>query len=816
MILGQWASTIAWTVAHPWALVGVIPALAIARATWSAQSPRALVACALRSLALLAGVLALSAPSVPSPGRSELPLLELRDVSGSTRQQRGVLDALDLPDRPRRVLRFAASLSAGDQRPLPSPTRVGPALRYASATPSSGVILHTDGRFADQWEPAARALGATGAEVWIVPMTRPPTDARVTGLSALQAADGTVDLLASVSANGFVERVLTLTATDRRGVRTIASSPVSLAGGEAYTLSAHDAPDPSHAVTYEARIKPPDAFVENDARRELLLPRSGRVALIAAPGEPLPSPEWPDLSRVAPGDAPWSVSGWASYDAVAVVDPRGELLSGRQREALGAYVRAGGGLVWIGAGPHGQPADLDDPINAVLPLACTPWQRGPLDVAVLLDASGSMAERSVNSGRRKFDLAAQAVLSLRRHLTPRDRLAVATFSDEARTIYDANDAPGDFAAVRDALAQAAPRGPTRAASALRWAAKRPVGTGREQFVVLVTDLLTEGFDVGALVEALGPERRLAIVAVAGQAERTEGLADLAELARRMEAPLVRTEDLESLADVFARFVRGARPSPVRPGPWTLGAGAGVFGLDDQQLAPLPAVLDCAVADEAEVLARTQRQALPVIARRRVGLGRTVAIAAARADGGPANALPEAELVSRAVAWVRRPEGDPRASLRSTDEGGQGLVLTLTMGGESGPITDLSPVASLATGEPGAVARVSLEQSAPGVYRGKLWSLGPEPTAVEVRSADRFLGRWVVGGSYRHEYARIGPDLAALRRLAGWTGGRVVPASELARSLHRRSRGGSVGLWPILLAVALSAMLIEWVLGRRAR
>ncbi len=811
MILGQWASTIAWGVAHPWALAAMVPALLVAWAMGRRQTRRERIASGLRGVSLVAGVLALSAPSIPLPRAADLPLLELRDVSGSTRRQRGVLDALDLPVPARRVLRFAASLSAGDDRPLPSPTRVGPALRYAAATPASAVIVHTDGQFADRWEQAAPALKAAGREVWIVPMAAPPTDARVTGLSARRTPDGAVELLTGVSANGFVERTLTITATDERGTRTLATSPVSLAGGDAHSLAASDAPDPSLAVTYEASLEPADAFVENDARRELLLPGRGAVALVADA-----SPSTGNFSHLLPDAAPSSVSGWASYDAVAVVDAGGALLSRPQRRALAAYVRAGGGLVWVGAGPHDAPGDLDDPVNSVLPLVCTPWQRGPLDVAVLLDASGSMAERSLNSPRRKFDLAAQAVLSLRRHLTARDRLGVATFSDRTRAIYDGNDGPPDFGAVRDALARAAPRGPTRAAAARRWAAGRPVGPGREQLVLLVTDLLTEGVDGDVLAAALGSaDRNLAVVAVAGQTDRTEGLADLAALARRVEAPLVRTEDLEDLADVFARFVRGARPSPLRPGPWALSGDGDVFGLAAARLDPWPAVLDCAVAEDAEVLARTRREALPILARRQAGLGRTVVLAAADRDGGPAGDLATTDLAGRAIRWVRRPAGDPRASLLGKEED-DGWALVLTVRGDSGPITDLSPVATLADEDTGRGARVPLEQTAPGVYRGRLASIRDGLAAVEVRSAGRLIARQAMGGSYPPEYARIGPDPEALRRLADWTGGRVVPANELARALRRRPTEGSVGLWPILLGLALSAMLIEWVLSRTAR
>ena len=64
-----------------------------------------------------------------------------------------------------------------------------------------------------------------------------------------------------------------------------------------------------------------------------------------------------------------------------------------------------------------------------------------------------------------------------------------------------------------------------------------------------------------------------------------------------------------------------------------------------------------------------------------------------------------------------------------------------------------------------------------------------------------------------ELAGVGPDWAALNELADRTGGRIVPAEQLATTAMTLRQRRYHPLWPYALALAVLVMLSEWVIVR---
>jgi hypothetical protein len=416
--------------------------------------------------------------------------------------------------------------------------------------------------------------GAAGA---VAPDGSPGRWAASPALAA--GAGGTVDLYVTLAANSPQTRTLTVR---RQGEgKPIFEKEVQLLPGEGFTLTERlrDEPPADLAglpIRYRAELSAGDAVPENDAASATAPPVIARTAIVAGePGAGL-LPPGAGVEAVAPPLAPRSADGWAPFSCVVLCDPDGSLLEPAQRSALEQYVREGGGLVVVGTGPArtewaGAAAPsaalgLQDPLNRVAALVPNPYERRPLRVVVVLDSSGSMAEAPPpaatgteggpagggpsggasggRAGARKFDLAVEAVASMRRHLTPRDSLAVITFSDTPRRVYDSEDlgaaarskagdqgdgrsgAAGgiDFVALREALAKVEPGGPTIIAPALEEAVAataagtgpaagtdgmspaggpppRPAGgaagnlpEGRERLVIVVSDLAAKPFD----------------------------------------------------------------------------------------------------------------------------------------------------------------------------------------------------------------------------------------------------------------------------------------------------------------------------------
>ncbi len=799
---------------QPWALAAIAAvAVPIVVATWARRRGRHVSAgcVALQCVAVFLAAAALARPTAQLGADALKPYLVLQDVSGSVRDQPPLPDWPD--EIPRDAFVFATNVAAAGQDAGPARTRAAVALRLATARADAlaGVVIRTDGRFQDAWPDAADALGRAGIDVLVVPMRSPPADARVGELSGRRRPDGQVHLRVTVASNARQRRTLTVRRR-RPAPRILLERELSMTAGDSATIRLTDSPPPDSGAVYRASLSEADPFPENDAAETLVLPRQRRVAVVTPGGIALPSGRVASTA-VAPGDAPTDAAGWVDYATVILADSTGTLLNRPQRQALAAFVRGGGGLVLIGAAPHATPDDRDDPLSRVAALLANPYQRKPMKIVVVLDASGSMAEPADGPGGRKgikFDQAAQAVLSLRRHLTSADAVSVVTFSDSPRRIYDSAAAPIDYAALRDAMRGVRPGGPTRVGGALELAAADDVTPPRTGLVLLVTDMLTERFDPAAVAQRFRDKGlSLAVVVTQSAADPSTASAPLQRLADLLGAPLVRRDGLRGLADVFAGFLRSARGDATRRGSFRVTAGEGPPPAADAP--PLDAYLLAAPADGARVSLRVEAD--PLLAWRQVALGRSVTLSLP-IDAGLNAAWRQSaylrQLLDAAVQWALPPGDDPRLAGEVLDTG-DGARLTIEAVDNSAPMNALALTADVMTPE-GRSASVSVLQVAPGRYEADL----PVGRTAAIRVHDgtgRVVWRGAVPETARREFHALGADHAALRSLAERAGGRIVHDSAVGAYLRRATSAQNTPLWYWLLAAAAAAMLAEWAVSR---
>ena len=786
---------------------------------------------ALQSAAAALAVLAIVGPAAEVGRGKPKPVLVFQDVSGSCRRQQG--HPLDLPDGLAAERLAFASGVAGDAAGLePNRTDIAPVLRLAAARADgiAGVVIQTDGRFADDWAAAARALVKTNLPVAVAAMDAPPADARMADFAARRAPDGRVELRVTVRANALVRRTLKVHAVGR--AQPLINRVLDLRAGQPATITLTDSPPAGGRGVYRAQLVPPDTFPENDRAEAASLPTARRVAVIAPPkAGPLAAKiaasadlEGVTFDAVAPARA--NAAGadwWMGHSAVVLADAGGHLLAGPVRASLEAFVRSGGGLVLIGAGPHDAPADRDDPLNRAAALIANPYQRKPLRLIVVLDASGSMAEGASLAGRVKFDQAVEAVTSLRRHLTPDDSLAVIAFSDDANRVYDSGSSPPDFGAAGEALGAIRPGGSTDVGKALHLAVSRPVPAGRDGLVLVVSDLRTKTFDPLGMADAFrGRGLSLAVVALssAGQTDTPAG-APLESLARLLKAPIVPGQaDLSGLARVFANLLRRTRGNAVRRGGFAAAVVRPALDLSPGELPAVGAYLLSAPQPDAQVLAEVADEHDPLLAVRQVGLGRSVTLAmpATPADNPDWRSGPLADVAAAAVRWAIRPPADGRFTGQAWRQGRQ-CRMELEARDANGPVNGLKLVARVQSVTVGAASRpegVAMDQTAPGRYAVAVADPGG-PVAVEVSTADgRVLWQTVIPGAAPAEFAAVGADHASLRRLAELTGGRVVTSPQVAALGRRLVEVRQTALWPVLLAAAAALMLIDWAVSRVRR
>lgn len=807
-----------------WWLIVVLPWLPAV--LWHWQGRRASwYGLAIQSLALVLVGFALMGPQLERLGGPR-PVAVFVDVSASQRGLPATL-SLDLPaDPPHEALVFAATLARAAVPVNAAETRLAPVLELIAAGGDrlAAAVIVTDGRATDAPDAihrAAAAVAERGLPVLFVPRGPSQPDARVTRLAVRRRPEGGAELAVTVASDGPLWTTLHVT---RIGLDSpLLTRPMNLAAGDLSTLRIVDAELPAEApAVYRAELLGPDLLPENNAMAAPA-PPAGRAVLWLGPTLGVPMPFGPQVTvrHLSAEEAPREASALLAYDAVIAVDPSGTAFEPAHRAALAEFVRLGGGLVLVGAGPHDTLRDLADPLNAVLPLRVSPYARQPLEVVLALDASGSMAAPAAPGGPPKFDAVRQAaVATVREQLGGDDHLHILTFRGSAELVYGGAVGERAWAQVADALARVAPAGPTRVTAAMEasLAALAPASPeGRRRLVIVLSDLQTEPLDVEAWARRF--EQADAAFAVAATGEPRAD-APVEQLARRLGAPFVHRESLGGLAEVFAGFVRRARGETLVPGPVPVETLGPLFGLDLAEppgLPPVGAFLQAAADPQAEVLLRTV-EGSPLLARRRADSGRSVAFAIPLATPeGPAWPAPLlGQVLAAAAEWAAAPGGDPRFDGQIVREPGEPARLVIRASEPGGPMNALDLVATVTmVAAPISAAEADLLPVAPGTYAAELPQLGNQAASVTVRGRANGTVVWRGGipSRYAVEFAAVGVDEGALHALAEQTGGQVVAPEALAEHLRTVAARQRVDLSRWLLAAALALMLADFLLTR---
>ncbi len=820
----------AWLAAIPAAALPIL--LAWLGRRHGRRIPISAVAAQSLALALLVG--ALSRPQAVIGGRADLPYLMMTDASGSVRGQERTIRQSAFPAGAE-VERFGfADGITRSQTPRADATCITPPLQMiASGGPNAlgAAIIVTDGRFSDtDYSGAAQAVADLGVEVFVVPLDAPPADARITALTVGRSSETQAEITAAVSANAPLKRTLTIT---RRGrSEPLAVRQLSMTDNSPITIRITDSVGADAPAEYSARLTGDTVITENDSASALVLPVRQVIAAvgIGLSARPMLREIGHPITFISHDAMPADAAALCQFSGIIVADPTGSALSAGQRLALAEYVGAGGGLVLIGTGPHETPADRNDPLNRILPLAANPFQRRPLHLVVLLDKSGSMAQPTTRaaggSSQIKFDLAAEAVAALKDHLTERDTLTVIAFSDRPDVVYDSGDSPGDFTALREATRRVRPSGSTRVTPAIETALSKAPPEGRRTMLLIVSDLKTEQFNAARWADAFRrADAGLAVVAIRADSPVSTDAdeAPLKTLTGLLNAPYVERDRLAGLAEVFAKLVRRGRGDVLRKGRTGVSVPSALFDTDLTALPDIDAYILSASGKQAEVLAFTaggpNGAGDPILGIGRAGLGRSVCLAVPVCDtentawvGAPA----AAKLIAAALGWSLRSTNDPRfdAVIKRDDAR---IEITLTARDKGSPLNGLELSVKLAAGSGERTQTADFDQVAPGLYRACTdWPADLPAAAAVVDDKGAAVWRGSAGVLYPNEYRSLGADYESLRRLASLTGGRIVRAEQLGDVLKRSYRRRMTDLWPWMIAAALALMLGEWCLARITR
>lgn len=544
-----------------------------------------------------------------------------------------------------------------------------------------------------------------------------------------------------------------------------------------------------------------------DAPIEVLPPP--RTLLLAAGESPVQSALGEagiGVAKVAPNALPEDLRG---FDAVVLDGVDAEALGSANVAALGAFVRAGGGLVAV-PGDKGLAkgnADAAKALRRLLPLATVDDEKKeppPVGLIFILDRSDSMHRE------RKWEVAAKTTASAYYDLNPTSTVGLLMFSDftdwvvPVAKVKDVPDFPKKVAAIKL-------QGGTNMFPSVKeaYAALAPLDV-RKKHVVLLSD----GVSVSRLQEneKLLEEIKAAKITVSTVAMGSEAdQPTMAEIARRTGGRYWYVQNPDDLPRIFAEETKKSQMQDEE---------VPIAALEKKEI-PAFASLDpakSAWSDTTHARTRASVETLwqldapdstgegarkakrPLLARGRLGAGRAVAIAA---DLGAAP-VPRGELAAAMLRASVAPVSEAlgvRAEARRLVEGTRVLVGRL---------------------EPGTLpAGWSVEVlDATGSVQQRI-ALAPEGTdraAAVIEHDDARLGRVLTPDGRPAMWVRLAADRAerspwpeSLASIATATGGSVIPPGELPAWLGRvppkPERPWSVPLG--LAALALTALGV-WI------
>ncbi len=528
----------------------------------------------------------------------------------------------------------------------------------------------------------------------------------------------------------------------------------------------------------------------------------------------------------------------SGFDAIVLVSVPRWAIDGELDRLLRAYVHdVGGGLLMLG-GPQSLGAGgwISSEVASTLPVLLDPpatrsFLRG--SVAIVLDASGSMASPAMGAFAHKQAMANEAAAAGVRSLSHLDEVCVIAFSGAPEIVVPRRPIG------RDTLVERQIRGITSGGGTnLHWAMRVALdelaqSTAGTKHMIVLTDGMTAGAPEDGFALA---ERARSLGVTVSTIGIEEGAGDphlkrIAEIASGRFHAVTDLASARALPEIFIReFNQYARRMSVEGDfqPSVLATTSGPL----RGLQAVPRISGYTVTlprpglASVDIVLPNSEATDPIFASWNHGLGRA-AVFASDAGARWATEWPSwseyRAFWEQTVRWLMRPSTPSNAVARTRIDGDRAIVdLELTRK-DGGFDLVTEPTGALVAPD-GSLATLRLEQVGAGRWRGEfeLSTAGTHLASIAL-SEDEFGRRssvyTAVNAPYAREYRVLGTNRALLEQVAARTGGRVIELSAPVESVDAFLRAGALtplmsrGLWD-LLAIAAGVLFLLDVAVRR--
>jgi uncharacterized membrane protein/Mg-chelatase subunit ChlD len=541
----------------------------------------------------------------------------------------------------------------------------------------------------------------------------------------------------------------------------------------------------------------------------------------------------PELRRWT--ELPQALSEFLQYDTVIVDNAPGLGVSLAKMEAIEKYVRdGGGGLIMLGGdrsfGPGGYyrtPMERALPVNMDVPAKMT---IPSLALMLVIDKSDSMggyigdASRGgrPTQGTTKLELAKMASFSAITLLNPFDQVGLVGFNTDTEWVIPLTEA-GDRERIGAKLSGLTHSGGTDVYKGLveGFQALSQVKAIKKH-LILLSDGLTPKADFETLVQQMA-QQRITVSTVALGEDADKWL--MSQVADWGQGRYYFANDSESVPRIFTSETILVARTLVEEHTFVPNIRQDhevLRGIEPQALPPLRGYVLAYPKPAAEVLLVSDK-ADPVLAVWRYGLGRSAAFTSdLRGRWGKAWVEWEdfGKFASQLVRWTQRKTLRQNMWMNVVWQDGSGEI-TVDLYDNEDEFINNATLAGTVTVSGKATAPLSLEQTAPGRYKGSFevddtgeYFLTVSGTDGRGESIEPRTTAFAI--PYAAEYIPRPQNLRLLRKLADVTGGRVLhvtDGSEMLAELFQVAGDGHRpphSLWYALILAALMLYFFDIV------
>lgn len=498
----------------------------------------------------------------------------------------------------------------------------------------------------------------------------------------------------------------------------------------------------------------------------------------------------------------------ADYQLVALNNWDLEKIPAPRKSDIEKYVKQGGGLLVIGGerNVYDEKKKQEDALDRALPAKLLPPQSAEGTVVVLIiDKSSSMEGP-------KIELARGAATGLVANLRPIDQVGVLIFDNSFRWVVPIRKAD-DQRAINSLIAGITPDGGTQIAPALTEAYQKilPVEATYRHVLLLTDGISEEGNSYAIAKDAKDHQVTISTIGLGADVHR-EYLEMIANLA---DGKFYYLKDPSGLEQIVLRDVMEHTGTTAVEKPLVPEVAKPTEILDGIDMAKAPALrgyVRFEAKPSAETILRFDKHE-PLLMRWQYGLGRS--------------AVFTSDAKTRwASDWVSWKDFDKFWSNLSRDllphtQAGEAsvdydsasgdLVVNYRLGAGVDEPAQLPEIYVI--GSDGFKKPIDVKKVAEGLYRGRL-EIGARQGLFRVRPLVETRAFPEVG-LYRPEVemTEYGSNIALLKQVSEFTGGRFEPPAKEVFDPGGRTLASTLQLWPGLLGLAILANLAELILRK---